>query len=220
MKIPRITLPDGRRIRVPSKPLATRRPNAVAARGRLQQPIAPNQAGSDTAAQLTPATAPILQPSATLAFDSNDIKRWWLDEQGLQQLTASLGEITYLAQECRKVQKALETTGQLWIHESLAFSRLVPTEFERAQRRLIAACDMAQRQLNRVRLNNISSTAINEEDFVRRIGSSCRQCRKVNLENKAAGRPFECLVDKWLNQPSQPGFRYHLNEQGDINESL
>ena len=220
MKRPRITLPNGRRIRLPSLPPSPRRKDATAIRVRPQKGAAPRAIPSPAAPLPTPAVPPAAPPSRSGTSEAGDINRWRLDEQGLRQLAASVQEITHLVQECGKVQKELVRAGQSWMHESTAISRWSPTEFERARHRLIAACDIAHRQLSRMRRTNISATAIRDTRIVSQIRSCCRQCRKVNLKNKAAGRPFECLVDKRLNQTSQSAFRYRLDEKGDISESL
>lgn len=218
MKQRRITLPNGRRIRLPSKPLAPKRPDAAANRPRPGPPAAPRSTGASPAAQLPlPAISPESRPSPSTAPEPSDVKRWQINNEEKQQLLASISEVRQGVQDCKGVQEALATTGQPWI-QHLPMSMLAPTEFERAQRRLIAACNNALRHLYRVRRDNISPTAIRSSHILIQIRTCCQLCRKVNLENKVNGRLFECLAHAHLVQANQPGFRYRLNEKGEIYE--
>lgn len=218
MKRPRIKLPSGQRIRVSIKPPSPRPRVVTAKRPRPQQPAAPRPTSATRAAQPPlPIVSPEPRPSSSATPESNDVQRWQIDNEEKELLLTSISEARQLVQDCKQVQEALIMTGQPWMR-SLPLYKWAPTEFERAQRRLIDACNTALRQLYRVRRNNISPTAIRSTHILTQIRECCRQCRRINLNNKANGRPFECLAHAQLAQAKQPGFRYRLNEKGEIYE--
>ena len=218
MKRRGIRLPSGRRIKLSIKPLSPK-PRVVAAkRPRSQQPAAPRPTIVSPVFQSPlPSILPESRTSSAAIPESNDVQRWQIDPQEKEQLLTSVSEVQQLVQDCRQVQDALARTGQPSIR-SLPLNKWAPTEFERAQRRLIDACKTALRQLYRVRRKNISPTAIHSTHILILIRECCRQCRKVNLANLTNGRPFECLAQAQLTQADQPGFRYRLNEKGEIYE--
>lgn len=204
----RIKLPNGRQIKRPSPPISPPRGPVAVSSSRPPVPMVPP----------VPATSPA-QPSLPETLYSDDVKDWQLEQEVKDQLLASLPQIQKLMGRCRATQAELAAAGEPWLRQNTALSLVAPTEFERAQHQMIDLCDTGLRQLDRVRRKNISPTAIRITRLLGQIRGCCRKCRRFNLQQRAAGRPFACLVNTMLNPARQPGFRYRLNEKGEILES-
>ncbi len=135
------------------------------------------------------------------------------------RLAASvLAEIPQAAELCRQIALSLIETGQSWLRATWFIAMVIPTDYERARRTMIHNCGMALRDLRSVRRASLSVDAIHATANVRKVLECCRQCPEANRKNVEQGQGFECLVQQRLGQPSGDGFRFRLDEEGQILE--
>lgn len=136
------------------------------------------------------------------------------------QLTATmLHEIPRMVETCQQIAEALIETGEQWSSENSLFSSLLPTDYERARKEIIRKCVSACRQLRTIRKKTLSPDAIRARANISSVLECCGDCPVANRRNLANKKAFCCLVQARLGEGAKDGFRFRLDDKGQILET-
>ena len=119
---------------------------------------------------------------------------------------------------CHQVVMALIETNQNWFTADTNSPDNFPAEYQRALNQVISKCSHLIQQLQNVRREILSPDAIRVTGHVTGILHCCHNCSQANQENISNGKAFSCQAQQQLKQTGKDGFRFTLDQKGQIVE--
>jgi len=140
--------------------------------------------------------------------------------QDLNQILRELQEIPPLVKTCQDVLSALTETDQPAIRSNCVFSFCFPTDYNRARAQLNKRFSGTKRRLKEVRRSTISPAAIRALAYITQIKRCCNRCERVNRKNVQQGNAIRCQIQEKFEKDLTNGFRFELNQKGQIIERI
>lgn len=134
-------------------------------------------------------------------------------------IARTLNDIPRIVETCHQVADALIETDEQWSRTNQLFSWFFPTEYERARHNVTETCIFVQRQLKDLRKRTSSPDAIRAGAKVSNILECCAECPAANRSNLSNKKAFCCLAQARLGEGTKEGFRFRLNNKGQILET-
>lgn len=133
-------------------------------------------------------------------------------------MTTDLQQLPQVIQTCEQVAQAMIDTGQKWGPDSGFLAMLCPTDDARARYSVEQCCSAVLSRLKRIRRDTLSPDAIRTCSLVLQMKECCQHCPEANRVNIKDARQFACLIRQRFPKRAGSGFRFKLNEKGQIIE--
>lgn len=140
--------------------------------------------------------------------------------QDLNLILRELREIPTLVKICQDVLTALAETDQPAIRSNYIISFCFPTDYNRARAQLNKRFSGTKRRLKEVRRSTVSPDAIRALSYITQIKLCCNRCERVNRKNVQQGKAIRCQIQEKFEKDSKNGFRFELNQKGQIIERI
>ena len=140
------------------------------------------------------------------------------DAMDTNQTQADLIALTGLVRTCEATAQALIGTQRPWQSTNVFQLLALPTEYERLRGRVMSECRDLCVAVARLRRRTGNPEWIRLHHDLTRMLQLCPRCSRVNGQRLSRRAPFVCLLRE--NEPPDVtgGFRYRLDERGQLVE--
>lgn len=140
------------------------------------------------------------------------------DAMDTNQAQAKLVALTRFARTCETTAQALIGTQRPWQSTNVFHLLALPTEYERLRGRVMSECRDLCVAVARLRRRTGRPEWIRLHHALTRMLQLCPRCSRANGQRLSRRAPFVCLLRE--NDPADAtrGFRYRLDERGQLVE--
>jgi hypothetical protein len=140
------------------------------------------------------------------------------DVTNVNQIQRKLIGLNRLARTCEATAQALIGTQRPWLSTNVLRLFVLPTEYERLRGRVMSECRDLCMAVARIRRRTGNPEWIRLHHDLTRMLQLCPRCSRVNGQRLSRRAPFVCLLRE--NEPPDVtgGFRYRLDERGQLVE--